>query len=574
LKYIGKLKNYNRPWLKFYGRTPANLDYPECSMFEMLEKSKDEYGNYIAIEYMNKKITYSKLYSQILSCVSALAEIGIKKGDKITICLPNIPQAVILFYAVNAIGAVANMIHPLSAKGEVEEFVNISHSKVLFIFDSFYQNAEGLECPELEYIILAGAADCLNPFLKKFFNFKERKNLPEKEKIRSGNFKSWESFLSGFKHTFSLEAGAVKYNDCAAILYSGGTTGTQKGIMLSNLNFNAMAEQTIALGAPDFVAGDSMLAVLPMFHGFGLGVCIHTAIAKAARIILVPRFNAGSFAKLIIKKRPSFIAGVPTLYSALLNKNLLLKADFTGLKGIFSGADTLPVSLKENFDKLLAKNGSKVMLREGYGLTECVTACALTPDGCWRKGSIGVPYPDTLFKIVVCDTVKEAEPNAEGEICIFGPTVMLCYMDNDQETAQVLKLHEDGRIWLHTGDMGYMDEDGFVYFKLRIKRMFKCAGYSVYPNQIEQVINSHPAVSMSCVIGIRDKYKMHKICAIVVPEKSAGSMDEETLKISIMELCRDKIAKWSLPSCIEIRDSIPLTKVGKIAYTELEKEYD
>jgi len=567
LNFKNQNNDFVRPWIKYYGEnTPDRLEYSEKTMFEILQDSKQEFGENIAIDFMNKKISYNKLYNEVIKCGSALKKIGIVKGDRVTLCLPNIPQSIITFYAVNAIGAVANMIHPLSAPSEIEHFVNVSSSKCIFILDAFFENIKNINCPTLTNIVTASPIDYLGIIPKVVYKLKMNKKIGN---IRNNNkIKKWTNFILLADSVDIVDT--VKYSDIAAILYSGGTTGAPKGILLSNFNFNALAAQTIAHGGPDIDSNDSMLAVLPMFHGFGLGVCIHTAIFKAARIILVPRFNAKSFAKIIIKKKPAFIAGVPTLYEALLRNNILDKANFNKLKGIFSGGDSLPNDLKVRFDELLVRNGSKVLLREGFGLTECVTASALTPIKEHKKGSVGIPYPDVLYKIVEVGGINQLPYGVDGEICIFGPTNMIGYLDDKEETDKVLKIHEDGRLWLHTGDFGNMDSDGFIYFKLRIKRMLKCSGYSVYPTQIEEAINSHEAVALCCVIGVPDKYQIQKIKAFIVLKENKNA--DEEMKESILKHCKNHIAKWSMPKDIEFRESLPLTKVGKIAFSTLEKE--
>ena len=342
--------------------------------------------------------------------------------------------------------------------------------------------------------------------------------------------------------------------------------------MLSNLNFNALAAQILAMGAPRYreIEDLSILALLPMFHGFGLGVCIHTAIFCGGKIILVPVFNGDSFAKLLKKKKPSFIAGVPTLFEALLRKNRLAGVDFSQCHGIFCGGGSLPSSLKHDFDRAIKPLGAKVEIREGYGLTECVTASALIPISKYKEGSFGIPFPDTLYKIVKPGSEQTLPCGEQGEICLTGPTVMLGYLDDTQETDNVLKRHQDGRLWLHTGDIGDMDEEGFLYFTSRLKRMVKVSGYSVYPNQIEDVISRHEKVALCCVIGVPDTYKMNRLKAFVVLKD--GCVPDDTVKEEIRTLCRQNLALYSQPKEIEFRDSLPITKVGKIAYTVLEQE--
>lgn len=561
-------KNLNRPWINYYASPEiADLEYPDGTMYDVFKSAAQQNPNAVAIDYMNCSITFRDLDREIIRCAQALKQIGVQHGDRVTVCLPNIPQAVIIFYAILYLGAVANMIHPLSAGNEIEFYINTSRSSVLFMFDAFFGKIENIHCPTLTKIVFAGAADLLPFYLRAGFRLTQGRRI--KRPQENNRVLSWKHFTAGIQ-SIDVSKSDDACTDTAVILYSGGTTGIQKGILLSHLNFNALAEQTASNGTQSILPGDTMLAVLPMFHGFGLGVCIHTAISKGVTIILVPRFNADSFARLLLKKKPSFIAGVPTLYEALLRNDRLKNVDFSGIKGVFSGGDTLPPDIKLRFDEALKERGAPVTLREGFGLTECVTASALTPASEYRRGSVGIPYSDTFYKITAPGTTQELAPGSDGEICICGPTVMNGYLDNPEETNRVLRRHDDGRLWLHTGDLGSMDGDGFIYFKSRIKRMVKCSGYSVYPSQIEEVIHSHEAVSISCVIGIHDNYKMSRLKAFIVLKDGIAPTDE--IKASIREFCKKNIAVYAMPKEFVYRESLPLTKVGKVAYTVLEQE--
>lgn len=565
-------QNMNRPWVPYYpSPSIAELEYSDGTMYDALRNVALQNPDAPAIDYMCLRMSFGELHQEVLRCAAALKKLGAGRGDRITVCLPNIPQTVIIFYAILYIGAEANMVHPLSSGNEIEFYVNTSKSTILFMFDAFFGKLKGIHCPSLQKTVFAGAADLLPFYMRVGFRLTQGRKI--KIPQENSSVLSWNTFLGKYKSAaLSDDFGAIgiKCTDTAVILYSGGTTGIQKGILLSHLNFNALAEQTAANGTESILPGDTMLAVLPMFHGFGLGVCIHTAILKGVTMILVPRFNADSFAELLRKKKPSFIAGVPTLYEALLRNDRLKGVDFSGVKGVFSGGDTLPSDVKLRFDAVLKEHGAKVTLREGFGLTECVTASALTPASEYRKGSVGIPYSDTFYKITVPGETEELPPNTDGEICICGPTVMNGYLDNPEETAKVLRIHEDGRTWLHTGDLGCMDADGFIYFKSRLKRMVKCSGYSVYPSQVEEVINSHEAVSISCVIGIHDDYKMNHLKAFIVLKD--GISVTQTVRDSIQQYCKENIARYAMPKEFVYRESLPLTKVGKVAYTVLEKE--
>ena len=342
--------------------------------------------------------------------------------------------------------------------------------------------------------------------------------------------------------------------------------------MLSNLNFNALALQTIAASgfSMEEIAGMKMLSVMPVFHGFGLGIGIHTPLIAGGTCILVPQFSVKTYADVLVKQKPNLIPGVPTLFEALLRAENLEKADLSFLKGIFSGGDSLSPELKKKVDAFLKSHNCPEQIREGYGTTECVTASCLTPKDYARTGSIGVPFPDTFYKIVKPGTEEEVAANTEGEICISGPTVMMGYMDNPEETASTLRRHFDGRIWLHTGDLGHMDQDGFVYFRQRIKRMIITSGNNVYPSQLENVIDGHDKVLLSCVIGVKDPYRVQRVKAYVVP--MPGVEPTEELKQELLEYCSGHIAKYAMPREIEFRKELPKTLVGKVAYRVLEEE--
>jgi long-chain acyl-CoA synthetase len=309
---------------------------------------------------------------------------------------------------------------------------------------------------------------------------------------------------------------------------------------------------------------------MPIFHGFGLGIGIHTALIGGATCYLIPQFSVKIYADTLRKHKPQLIPGVPTLFEALLRADALKNADLSFLKGIFCGGDSLSPELKKKVDTFLQEHHCTEQIREGYGTTECVTASCLTPKDYARSGSIGVPFPDTFYKIVTPGCTAELPAGEEGEICLSGPTVMLGYMDNPEETNQALRIHDDGQVWPHTGDLGHMDEDGFVYFHQRLKRMIITSGYNVYPSQLENVIDSHDKVLLSCVIGVKDPYRVQRIKAYIVP--MPGITPDDALKQELLTYCAQRIAKYAMPREIEFRTELPKTLVGKVAYRVLEEE--
>ena len=556
------------PWEPYMGDVPMHLDYFDGSMFEAIQRSADKYPNNIAYDFMGKPTTYRKLVLDVEQCAKSLKTLGIRAGDKVTIAMPNCPQAITMFYAVNLVGGVASMIHPLSAEKEIEYYLNISHSVTAITLDQFYDKFERVRGnTEIVNIIIASIKDALSRPVRAGYMLTEGRKI---EKIPDdAPVIRWDQFLRlGNACSWNYKVKRTG-DDQAVILYSGGTTGTSKGIVLTNKNFNALGQQIVATN-PMFRPGDKMLAAMPVFHGFGLGVCIHSMLSQGGRCILVPRFTPKSYAKLITKYRCNFIAGVPTLYEALLRLPGLEKADYSSLKGVYSGGDSLSVELKKKLDKFLYDHHSVVQVREGYGTTETVTACCLTPPHMFKEGSIGIPFPDTYIKIVKPDTDELLPYGEEGEILLAGPTVMKGYLDNPEETAQTLRTHADGLTWVYTGDLGAMDDQGFVYFRGRAKRMIVTSGYNVYPAQLENILDSHDKVTMSCVIGVPDEYKIQKVKAFVVLRPDVAR-SEETKK-ELMDYCRKHVAKYAMPSDIEYRDELPKTLVGKVAYRKLEEE--
>ena len=571
------------PWEPWMGSVPMHLDYFRGTMFEAVEKIARQYPENIAFDFMGTPTGYPDMIREIERCARALKALDIKEGNKVTIAMPNCPQAIFLFYGVNRIGAIANMIHPLSAEKEIEFYLNVSESETAITLNQFYPKfARVLPNTGVKHLVIADIADALSPVLKVGFAVKnvidpitkalKKHTKPQfirKVPRNADKVLLWKDFLAGAEKVtgdYAVKRGA---EDPAVILYSGGTTGTTKGIVLTNLNFNALGQQVIAAN-PIFTPGDKMLAAMPLFHGFGLGVCVHTMLSQGGRCILIPQFTAKSYAKDLVKHRCNFIAGVPTLYEALLRLPTMEGADLSCLKGVFSGGDSLSIELKKKFDKFLAEHGATIQVREGYGTTETVTACCLTPLTKAKEGSIGIPFSDVYIKIVEPGTDRELPYGQEGEILLAGPTVMKEYMKHPEETAQTLRRHADGLTWVYTGDLGVMDEEGFIFFKGRAKRMIISSGYNVYPAQIENILDAHEKVQMSCVIGVPDSYKMQKVKAFVKP--AANVPANEATKQELLDYCRKHIAKYAMPYDIEFREELPKTLVGKVAYRVLEEE--
>lgn len=558
------------PWLKHFGDMPAHLDYPKGSMYEAVRESAitKKKMNSVAYEFQGKKTNYKHFLNKIEVLGKAYKSIGIDEGDMVTVCMPNTPQGVDTFYALNRIGAVPAMIHPLSAVGEIAFYINSTHSKAVLVVDLFYEKVlEALkQVKHPVKVVVAHIKDELPFPLNMLYPLTVKKKpapLPKDNK----NVIDWSDFISGGKKV-KLSDKFPKAEDTAVILFSGGTTGTSKGIQLTNLNMNALAAQ-VAANAGFTMEGLRMFSVMPLFHGFGLGVGIHTALMASGTCIIIPQFTIKTYARDVKKYKPNVIVGVPTLYEALLRSEGF-DFDLSFLRGMFCGGDSLSVELKKKVDKFLKDHNATIQVREGYGTTECVTASCLTPYDTYREGSIGIPLSDTYYSIVNPNNDIELPYGEEGEICICGPTVMKGYLNNAEETASTLRRHEDGNLWLHTGDLGYMDEDGFVYYKQRMKRLIIVSGINVYPSQVENAIDAHPDVLLSCAVGIPDPYKMHVVKAFVVLRQGVEPSDK--IKEEIIENCKKNVSRYGVPREIEFRTELPKTLVGKVAYRVLEEE--
>lgn len=557
--------NDSLPWLRFYGKVPASLSYPAVTLYEAVMASVRRVPEATAYEFLGYRSTYRALGQAIDRCAGALASLGLREGDRLTISMPTSPQGVIAFYAAIRLGAVPSMIHPLSTPPEIEFYLKLSRSRMALTLDAFYGRfAEVRGRTPLETLILARIPDYLPPL--KQFGFwltRGRKIAP----VPAGAPVHWWSDLMAREHPAPPVAQGDTHG-LAAILYSGGTTGSPKGIMLSHHNFISEGMQVAAWGGLNET--DRVLAVLPIFHGFGLSALVNAALMAGAQAIMVPLFSPEVVARLIRTHRPTVMAGVPTLYDAISRDPSLRRADLSCLRAAFSGADTLPRPVKDRFEQLVAARGGSVKLLEGYGLTEAVTAVMATPLEAYREGSVGVPFPDMRAKICRPGTEEELPPGEEGEICLAGPPVMLGYLDDPAATAETLRRHRDGRTWLHTGDLGRMDADGFFYFSLRLKRMIKSSGFNVYPAQVEAVLYQHAAVLEACVIGVPDEAQGERVKAVVVPRHQAEAGPE--LARQLIDHCQGQLIKWSCPRDVEFRTSLPRTRIGKIDFRSLMEE--
>lgn len=553
-----------KPWLRHYKDVPHTVDYPRTSIYSVVMETVAERPDETAYDFMGVTATYKEFAAEIDKFADVLAALGLGKGDRFTIAMPTSPPGVVAFYAANKLGAVASVIHPLSTDDEVRFYIEKSRSKVALTLDMFLGTFEPmLSKTGLETLLIAKIQDYLPAHLKALYWLKAGRKNP---KVRqTENVKLLKHMLERDWPKCENQSGDP--DDLAVILYSGGTTGTPKGVMLSNFNFissGLMVGYWAGLD-PNY---PRMLATLPIFHGFGLGVCVNTIFMSGGTCIMVPVFNPDQVAKIIKKKRPNYLIGPPTLYSALNANPNFQKSDLSCVRAAFSGSDALPAPVKRQFDEIVQRQGGHVTLLEGYGLAEAIAAIIVTPVDGYRPGSIGVPLPNMEAKIVKNGTTEEAPVGEEGEICVAGPSVMLGYLDEPEETANTLKVHSDKKTWLHTGDIGSMDEDGFFYFKMREKRMIKSSGMNVYPAQVEKILYEHESVQEACVIGVPDAHQVERVKAFVVLRDQAQGSTEKVDEL--ISYCRKHLIKWSCPREVEFIPELPRTRVGKVDFRNLQ----
>ncbi len=564
-----KKDNKNQPWAKYYDEDniPREIECPDCSMVDMVIQSAEKWPDNVAYSYYGHKVTFKNFVKKVEKTARALKNYGVKEGDRVTICMPNTPEGITMVYAVNMVGAVCNMVHPLSSEKELEYYIKVAESKYVLVIDAVFDKIYRLrDTAQLERIIVVRPSDGLGFLKQKMYRLLHVKKV--RLPANDNRVVLWEDFIANsyfYQGNYHEERGK---DDIAVIMYSGGTTGAPKAVMLSNSNINTES-LCDAMMIRQVDPGKTILSILPIFHCFGLGICIHTPLCKGMGCILVPAFSHKQFADIIKKNEPNFIVGVPTLFEALINTKLKPN-DLKSVDAVICGGDALNHTLRDKVNAYLKAHGSNAKIRVGYGLTEGSGAVCLSPENAFADGIIGVPLPGMDFKIVKNDTFKAQPAGEEGEICISGPLMMMGYLGDEVETAKTIRLHDDGKLWLHTGDLGYIGEDGLIYFAQRLKRMIISSGYNIYPTHLESIINSHEGVLTSTVIGIDHPYKgqVPKAFIVLKPGYKAGKRIEKEIR----ELLERNVPIYALPAAYEFRDKLPTTLVGKVAFKKLEEE--
>lgn len=560
-KFRGDLMG-DRPWLKLYpNEIPATLTYEETTIHSYLTKVSRNYPRKNAIHFMGKNITYKELYDYVQRVAKYMYDLGIKKGDRVAIMLPNCPQSVICFYAVLQIGAVVVQTNPLYTERELEYQLKDSGAKAIISLDILYPRISKVyKRTSLKHVIVTAIKDFLPFPINLIYPYIQKKQTGIKIQLKEDDYLHLLSnILAHTEPSFNEEVEIDLDNDLALLQYTGGTTGQPKGVMLTHKNLIANSTACAAWLFKAIPGEERVLGILPLFHVYGLTTVLILSIMQGNEMILIPRLDVKMLLKTIHKKKPTLFPGAPTIYIALLNHPDLKKYNLSSIKACISGAAPLPVEVQEKFEEV---TGGKLV--EGYGLTESspVTHANFIWGQKRVKGSIGVPWPDTDAKIVDPETGEDLPPGEIGEIVVKGPQVMKGYWNREEETAETLK---DG--WLYTGDLGYMDEEGFFYVVDRKKDVIIAGGYNIYPREIEEIFYEHPAIQELTVVGVPDPYRGETVKAYIVLKPGANVTEEE-----LDEYARKHLAAYKVPRIYEFRKELPKSTIGKVLRRTLLEE--
>jgi len=557
LKFINE-----KPWTKYYAKyTPKEIKIDEKPLYSILDETAENYPDNIALIFFGNEIKYKDLKIFTDKFANALQSLGVKKGDVVSLLLPNSPQFVISYYAILKIGAIVSPMNPLYKPPEIEYQLRDSNAETLIILDLFYENFIKIkENTKVKRVIVTSIRDFLKGIKRLLYPLAARRMKVPKIEYKEGIYR----FLDLLKYSENYKKVEINpKEDPAAYMYTGGTTGIPKAAVLTHYNLYSNVLQT-STWIEEKKGKNVVLAVLPFFHIYGQTVCMNFGIFSAAKIVLMPRFDIKQLFDNIKKYKVNLLPGVPTLYNAIINSPLSKKYNLKTIEACISGAAPLPIEILKRFENV---TGGK--LREGYGLTETspVTHCNPLTEN-YREGSIGIPLPNTLACVADIEKNILLGPEEVGEIVISGPQVMKGYLNRPEENKQVF-FEFGGYIWFRTGDIGKYDKDGFFYVLDRKKELIKYKGYSVYPREVEEVLYQHEAVKEAAVVGIPDPEVGEKIKAfIVLKDEYKGKVKEE----DIINFAKERLASYKYPREVEFREELPKTLVGKILRRVLREE--
>lgn len=559
-----------KPWLQFFSKEAIASKPPKDTIYNVIKAANKDHLDNKALNYFGKRITYKQLFERIEVVAAAFEKLGVKKGDTVVCCTVTIPEMVYTLYALNKIGATLFTVDPRMPASFVKETVEASNAKVLMYIDLYHETFKPIFSEiNVEKIITISASTSLPRFIKTLMNLK----MPAPKIEYTDHLVDWKTFYNYGKGGTSSNA---KYgdNEIAAITLTGGTTGMPKGVMLTNDGFNAVMHSFVHCGL-HYKRYQRFLNIIPAFSSYGIVASLHMPLGLGLETVVIPKFNPDKVGYYVKKYRPAHTLLVPSHYEKLMNsKEMRNGFDLSFFETAGSGGDTMNEGLETKLNNFLKERGAKFPLSQGYGMSEVSSAASCCCNGNFRSQSVGYPLLNTVISIFEPGTSNELGFDEVGEICISGPSIMAGYFNNPEETEKVMKTHPDGTVWIHSGDLGRMDKDGFVYIKGRIKRMITLFnGHKVFPTQVENVIGQNEDVQSCAVVGVKDRTHAQGEKPLAVVQVREGS-DENHVRDELNSSFMKDLDFSSRPFDIEFVGEMPHTGMEKIDYNKLAEDYE
>ena len=557
-----------KPWLKYYDPKFFNQTPPECSAFEYVCRQNKTHLTETAITYYGRKITYADLIVNVKKTAAALRGAGVKKGDIITVVSIMTPEIIALFYAADMMGATLNLVDPRYSVEGIREYIEEVDSHLLVCLNVVYERCrQAAKRTNVEKVIVLSPADSLPPVMAVGYKL----TTPDKNKYAS-NVIRWKQFIKGGEGQ-STAAEPYDSDHACVVVHTGGTTGSPKGVMLTDDCFNGIALQFQAYPKL-FHRGQKLMNVMPPFIAYGFACGIHLPLVLGFTVIIIPNLDPAKLGSLVLKHKPEHMFGVPTHYQQLAADPKLRDKDLSFIINYAAGGDSLSRGAEQTVNDFLAAHGARYPIAKGYGMTEVSSAATVAAGLDNKPGSVGIPMVNTVVAAFEPGTDQELPIGQRGELCISGPCLMKGYYNKPEETAILLRRHPDGRVWAHTGDMGYLDEDGFVYLDSRIKRMIiRHDGFKVFPSMIENVVSRHPAVHQCSVVGCADKdHTQGRLPFVYIVLKADTTAKKKQVIRELERMCAEELPEYVQPVAYKFISSMPMTPVGKVDYRQLEAD--
>ena len=557
-----------KPWLKYYDQKFIDQTLPALSAFEYVCQRSKNHLNDTALEYYGRKFTYADLIVNVKKTAAALRGAGVKKGDIITVVSIMTPEIIALFYAADMMGATLNLVDPRYSVEGIREYIEEVDSHLLVCLNVVYERCrQAAKRTNVEKVIVLSPADSLPPVMAVGYKL----TTPDKNKYAS-NVIRWKQFIKGGEGQ-STAAEPYDPDHACVVVHTGGTTGSPKGVMLTDDCFNGIALQFQAYPKL-FHRGQKLMNVMPPFIAYGFACGIHLPLVLGFTVIIIPNLDPAKLGSLVLKHKPEHMFGVPTHYQQLAADPKLRDKDLSFIINYAAGGDSLSRGAEQTVNDFLAAHGARYPIAKGYGMTEVSSAATVAAGLDNKPGSVGIPMVNTVVAAFEPGTDRELPIGQRGELCISGPCLMKGYYNKPEETAILLRRHPDGRVWAHTGDMGYLDEDGFVFLDSRIKRMIiRHDGFKVFPSMIENVVSRHPAVHQCSVVGCADKdHTQGRLPFVYIVLKADTTAKKKQVIRELERMCAEELPEYVQPVAYKFISSMPMTPVGKVDYRQLEAD--